>query len=137
MVKRKRDHLPLKQVDLVQLPFGALLLASKASSTGFTPVQCLFSLSTFISHCQQTCFWRRIQRRRSRLQRQAKKITLNYTAECPLAIDTFCLRTPHWALLSAVTTRRTAADWLSPATHVKVSSWLVRRLSRCGFRVFQ
>ena len=46
MVKRKRDHLPLKQAGLVQLLFGTLMPASKASSTGFTPVQCLFSLST-------------------------------------------------------------------------------------------
>jgi hypothetical protein len=42
MVNRKRDHLPLKQVEPVQLLFGALMLASKASSTGSTPVQCPF-----------------------------------------------------------------------------------------------
>ena len=43
MVKRKRNHLPLKQVELVQLLFGALMLASKASGTGSTPVQCPFT----------------------------------------------------------------------------------------------
>jgi hypothetical protein len=43
---------PLKQMEPVQLPFGALMLASKVSSTGLPPVQCPFSLFTFISH-----FW--------------------------------------------------------------------------------
>jgi hypothetical protein len=49
MVKWKRDHLPRKQVEPVQLPFVPPLLASKVMSTGFTPFQCPFS--NFIAHC--------------------------------------------------------------------------------------
>jgi hypothetical protein len=49
----KREHLPLKQAEPVQLPLGDLMLAFKASSVGLTPIQCpFFSVRFhFITHC--------------------------------------------------------------------------------------
>jgi hypothetical protein len=54
MVKRKRDHLPRKQVDPVQDLFDVLMLASKVSSTGLTPAQCPFFPCSLPSHFRLT-----------------------------------------------------------------------------------
>jgi hypothetical protein len=64
VVKRKRDHLPLKQAKPVQLLSGVLMLASKASSSGF--FSCSLQSAHFSAHKQFYLLGKKFSRRATR-----------------------------------------------------------------------
>src|SRR6267142_2682218 len=119
MVKRKRSLASKASGAGSTLPFGVLMLASKASSTGSTPVQCPFFSIYFhyIAHCpaHKQFFWKRSQRDRSSIR--TKSFTCAWH-QCPLALVTkFAFTTPHSAGLCYHRSVG-ATDWLGPATRV-------------------